>query len=98
MVIIDEYSDLVLAAPKEMNTFIERIARLGRASFAVVDSRESRVILSRTGAQKLLGSGDMLLLPQNEAEAIHAQAAYVSFAEVQDVVKTIIKYNAARNI
>lgn len=37
----------------------------------------------------------MLLLPQSEAEAIHAQAAYVSFSEAQDVVRIVKQENSA---
>ena len=57
-----------------------------RASFVVVDGRESRIILNRTGAERLLGQGDMILTRNDSGEGIHAQAAYVSDEEINRVI------------
>ena len=57
-----------------------------RASFTVVDWRESKIIIDRTGAERLLGNGDMLYSASDSASPIHAQAAYVSYAEVDSVI------------
>ena len=57
-----------------------------RTSFTVVDWRESKTILDRTGAERLLGNGDMLYSPAETAEPVHAQAAYVSDAEIDAVI------------
>lgn len=57
-----------------------------RASFTVVDWRESKVIIDRTGAERLLGNGDMLYSAMDSADPVHAQAAYVSYAEVDSVI------------
>lgn len=57
-----------------------------RASFTVVDGRESRIILNATGAERLLGSGDMIFSQSDSDRAIHAQAAYVSDTELWNVV------------
>jgi len=60
-----------------------------RASFTVVDWRESKTILDRTGAERLLGSGDMLYSSTDSNIPIHAQSAYVSYEEVDRVVAAV---------
>ena len=60
-----------------------------RASFTVVDWRESKTILDRTGAERLLGDGDMLYSSAESAIPTHAQAAYVSNREVDRVIASI---------
>lgn len=64
-----------------------------RASFTVVDNRESRIILDKTGAEKLLGSGDMIYSTSDNKGAVHAQAAYVSDTELWGIVDYIKKNN-----
>lgn len=60
-----------------------------RASFTVVDWRESKTILDRTGAERLLGNGDMLFSAADSSVPIHAQASYVSYEEVDQVIASI---------
>lgn len=60
-----------------------------RASFTVVDWRESKTILDRTGAERLLGNGDMLYSAAETSIPIHAQAAYVSYEEIDRVISEI---------
>ena len=89
VIVIDEMSDLMMQASKELEPLIVRIAQLGRAAgmhlvlatqkpvvkvitglikgnipsriaFRVLTSMESRIILDLSGAEKLLGQGDML--------------------------------------
>ena len=62
---------------------------LYRAAFSVVDWHESKAVLDKTGAQKLLGNGDMLFRLINSDETIHLQAAYVSEKEIHDVVRQV---------
>lgn len=62
-----------------------------RASFTVLDWRESKTILDRTGAERLLGNGDMLFSSADAAVPIHAQAAYITGEEVDRVVENICK-------
>ena len=63
-----------------------------RASFTVVDWRESKTILDRTGAERLLGNGDMLFSAMDSGAPVHAQAAYVSYEEVDRVIENIKNY------
>ena len=49
-----------------------------RISFAVSSSIDSRTILDMTGAEKLLGKGDMLFLPQGENTPIRIQGTFIS--------------------
>ena len=57
-----------------------------RASFVVVDKRESKIVLNRTGAERLLGQGDMIFTRGDSGDGIHAQAAYVSDDEINKVI------------
>lgn len=57
-----------------------------RLSFAVSSSIDSRTILDMTGAEKLLGKGDMLFLPMGENVPIRIQGSYVSDEEIKRVV------------
>lgn len=53
-----------------------------RIAFAVSSQVDSRVILDAQGAEKLLGQGDMLYLPPEQAKPIRIQGAYVSDKEI----------------
>ena len=57
-----------------------------RASFKVTSKIDSRVVLDQSGADKLLGRGDMLFLPPRSFHLVRAQGCYVSDAEVRTVV------------
>lgn len=57
-----------------------------RVSFSVTDWHESKAILDKTGAQKLLGNGDMLFLSGYDASLLHVQAPIVGFHELENVV------------
>lgn len=67
-----------------------------RISFAVSSSIDSRTILDMTGAEKLLGKGDMLFLPQGENTPIRVQGTYISEEEISAVVDHVIKQQKAR--
>jgi len=57
-----------------------------RLSFAVASSVDSRVILDTTGAENLLGHGDMLFLPPDASGPQRAQGVMVSDIEVEKVI------------
>ena len=63
-----------------------------RISFAVSSSIDSRTILDMSGAEKLLGKGDMLFLPQGESIPIRVQGNFVS----DDEIKTIVDYTISQ--
>ena len=60
-----------------------------RISFAVSSGIDSRTILDQTGAEKLLGRGDMLYCPIGENKPIRVQGAFISEEEVEKVVSFI---------
>lgn len=60
-----------------------------RISFAVSSQIDSRTILDSSGAEKLLGKGDMLYSPQSESKPIRIQGAFISEDEVERVVNFI---------
>jgi S-DNA-T family DNA segregation ATPase FtsK/SpoIIIE len=57
-----------------------------RMAFAVSSLTDSRVILDQPGAEKLVGKGDMLLLPGNSSVANRIQGSFVGEDEVRQVV------------
>ena len=68
-----------------------------RASFTVVDKRESQIAINMTGAERLLGHGDMIFTRRDDDNPIHAQAAYVSYNEIDKVIDYIKKgYDQSR--
>ena len=66
-----------------------------RISFAVSSGIDSRTILDATGAEKLLGKGDMLFLPMGENTPLRIQGAFVSEEELQKIVDFVIDQQKA---
>jgi S-DNA-T family DNA segregation ATPase FtsK/SpoIIIE len=60
-----------------------------RISFAVSSQIDSRTILDSSGAEKLLGKGDMLFYPAGESKPIRIQGAFISEEEVEKVVSSV---------
>ena len=67
-----------------------------RIAFTVSSSIDSRTILDMTGAEKLIGKGDMLFLPMGEGTPTRIQGSFVSEEEVQKVVDYTIKQQKAK--
>jgi len=118
VVVIDELSDLMITAGKDVEHSITRIAQMARAagihmivatqrpsvdvitglikvnfpsriSFRVTSRVDSRTILDCIGAEKLLGSGDMLFLDITNSQLERVHGAYVSDYEIRQVVDHI---------
>lgn len=58
-----------------------------RIAFRVSSGVDSRTILDMTGAERLLGKGDMLFYPQSYPKPLRVQGAFVSDGEVEKVVQ-----------
>lgn len=67
-----------------------------RLSFAVSSQIDSRTILDMTGAEKLLGKGDMLYLPMGDIVPQRIQGAFVSDDEIERVVNYCISQQKAQ--
>ncbi len=60
-----------------------------RIAFAVSSGIDSRTILDTTGAEKLLGRGDMLFSPMGSSSPTRVQGCFVTDEEVQSIVDYI---------
>ncbi len=118
VIFIDELSDLMMAAPNEVEDSICRLAQMARAagmhlviatqrpsvnvitgvikanipsriSLSVSSQIDSRTIIDTAGAEKLLGNGDMLFNPVGMSKPLRVQGAFLSDAEVENVVDFI---------
>ena len=118
VIIIDELSDLMMAAPNEVEDYICRLAQMARAAgmhlviatqrpsvdvitgiikanipsriaLAVSSQIDSRTILDMSGAEKLLGRGDMLFSPVGSPKPIRVQGCYVTDREIEKVIDFI---------
>src|SRR5699024_9080922 len=66
-----------------------------RIAFSVSSQTDSRTILDSGGAEKLLGSGDMLFSPVGNSKPIRVQGAFLSDEEVERVVEHCISQQKA---
>ncbi|GHV64250.1 DNA translocase FtsK [Bacteroidia bacterium] len=116
VVIVDEFSDLIMTAGKEVEKPIIRIAQLARAvgihmiiatqrpdvkvitglikanfpariAFKVSSMMDSRTILDASGANQLIGRGDMLISVNSEMTRV--QCAFVDTPEIEKLTKYI---------
>ncbi len=65
-----------------------------RISFAVSSMVDSRVIIDQVGAEKLLGRGDMLYIPPDQAKPTRIQGVYVSDPEILRLIDFLRKKGA----
>ena len=66
-----------------------------RIAFAVSSAMESRIILDQMGAEKLVGSGDMLYAPLGVGKPTRIQGAFVTDEEREEVVNFVKQYGEA---
>ncbi len=62
-----------------------------RIAFAVASQIESRIILDQTGAEKLIGKGDMLFNPLGASKPLRIQGCFLSSREVEEVTDFVKK-------
>lgn len=118
VICIDELADLMMAAPKEVEDSICRLAQMARAAgmhlviatqrpsvdvitglikanissriaLTVSSAIDSRTILDSSGAEKLLGMGDMLYSPIGSNKPLRVQGCYISDEEVEKLCEFI---------
>lgn len=66
-----------------------------RIAFAVSSMIDSKVIIDQPGAEKLLGKGDMLYIPPDQAKPTRIQGAFVSDREVHQLIDFLKKQGVA---
>lgn len=68
-----------------------------RLAFSVTSGTDSRTVLDMTGAEKLLGKGDMLFHPMGSNKPQRIQGAFVSDKEVENIV-AFVKQNKTESV
>lgn len=118
VIVIDELSDLMVVARKDVEASILRLTQMARAAgmhliiatqrpsadvitgviksnvpsriaFAVASKIESNIILGRSGAEALIGRGDMMYEPIGAAKSTRVQGCFISSDEVEAVVNYV---------
>jgi len=83
---------LILATQRPSREVITGIIKANiptRISFKVASRINSQIILDDTGAESLLGNGDLLFLPPGSSQLLRAQGAYISDEEINLVINSI---------
>ncbi len=83
---------LILATQRPSREVITGIIKANiptRISFKVASRINSQIILDDTGAESLLGNGDLLFLPPGSSQLLRAQGAYISDEEINQVIQSI---------
>ncbi len=83
---------LIIATQRPTTNIITGLIKANipsRIALYVKSNTDSRVILDVGGAEKLLGNGDMLYLPNGQPKPVRIQGCYVSTAEIEKVVNFI---------
>ena len=58
-----------------------------RMSFRLASAHDSKTIINRSGAEKLLGKGDMLMIPPGTSDLVRVHGAFISEKELSRVVE-----------
>jgi S-DNA-T family DNA segregation ATPase FtsK/SpoIIIE len=83
---------LILATQRPSREVITGIIKANfptRIAFKVASRVNSQIILDETGAESLLGNGDMLFLPPGTSQLMRAQGTYISDEELNHVIEYI---------
>jgi S-DNA-T family DNA segregation ATPase FtsK/SpoIIIE len=83
---------LILATQRPSREVITGIIKANfptRIAFKVASRINSQIILDETGAESLLGNGDMLFLPPGTSHLIRAQGAFIRDEDINRVVQSI---------
>ncbi len=67
-----------------------------RIAFAVASQIDSRIILDMSGAEKLIGKGDMLFNPLGASKPVRVQGCFVSQKEIEAVID-FVKQDHSQN-
>lgn len=89
---------LIIATQRPSTDVITGVVKANipsRISFAVSSGIDSRTILDSTGAEKLLGKGDMLFLPMGEASPQRIQGAFIADDEIKKIIDFTIEQQKA---
>lgn len=85
---------LILATQRPSREVITGLIKANfptRISFKVASRVNSQIILDETGAESLLGNGDMLFLPPGSSHLVRAQGAFIRDEDILAVVQHICK-------
>lgn len=85
---------LVLALQRPTTNIITGLIKANipcRIAFNVTSGTDSRVIIDQTGAEKLLGSGDMLFVPPDDSKPRRIQGAWVQDGEIERTINFLKK-------
>lgn len=80
---------LVVATQRPSTDVITGIIKANipaRIAFNVSSNVDSRVILDQPGAEKLLGRGDMLFIPPDQAKPVRIQGTYIADDELRNLI------------
>lgn len=89
---------LIIATQRPSTDVITGVVKANipsRISFAVSSGIDSRTILDSTGAEKLLGKGDMLFLPMGEASPQRIQGAFIADDEIKKIIDYTVEQQKA---
>ena len=90
---------LVIATQRPSSDVITGLMKANipsRIAFSVASAMESRIILDTSGAEKLVGKGDMLYAPLGAGKPTRVQGCFISPEEIEDVVQFVKQSGEAR--
>ena len=90
---------LIVATQRPSTDIITGVVKANipsRIAFAVASSIDSRTILDMSGAEKLLGKGDMLFLPMGENTPVRIQGCLISDQEIKKLIDYVSNQQKAK--